>query len=262
MRMDDGCVSSTVAPSLLDAHTAHVYIHNTVELASIILSIIGGFYQHCWHSIIGQRLSIICQCLFQCHAPERKDLVIHGRFQCAMASWLPHRQSDWLRSHNFEVLPMCETTESVDHHGEVRYPLHPYSTHLINKYFPWVHFKCTQKATEYHECDTEIDLCWGWLGLACETTSVKLLAKQDRKGYAMTKDKWKVNVQIVIISKTPSFFFPKFVTGSSIKHETMYRSDSIINAGGKGAGDLLVMWEWDLGLQLIDGTYAPPLKND
>ena len=55
-----GWVGSTIAPSL---HTAHAYIHNTVKLTSIILSITGGFYQQCWHSIIGQRLSIICQCL-------------------------------------------------------------------------------------------------------------------------------------------------------------------------------------------------------
>ena len=41
----------------------YIYIHNPVQLASIILSIIGGFYQHCWHRIIGQRLSVIRQCL-------------------------------------------------------------------------------------------------------------------------------------------------------------------------------------------------------
>ena len=41
----------------------YIYMHNPVQLASIVLTIIGEFYQHCWHSIIGQRLSIICQCL-------------------------------------------------------------------------------------------------------------------------------------------------------------------------------------------------------
>ena len=47
---------------IIRRNTAHAYILNTVKLASIILSIIGEFYQQCWHSIIGQRLSIICQC--------------------------------------------------------------------------------------------------------------------------------------------------------------------------------------------------------
>ena len=37
--------------------------HNMIKLASIVLSIIGRLYQQCLHSIIGQRLSIICQCL-------------------------------------------------------------------------------------------------------------------------------------------------------------------------------------------------------
>ena len=36
-------------------------MHGTVKLASIIMSIIGMVYQHCWYSII--RLSVICQCL-------------------------------------------------------------------------------------------------------------------------------------------------------------------------------------------------------
>ena len=44
-------------PSDIATHTAHAYIHNTLKLASIILSIIREFYQQCWHSIIGQRVS-------------------------------------------------------------------------------------------------------------------------------------------------------------------------------------------------------------
>ena len=40
-----------------------MYMHKTVKLSSIILNIIGGFYQQCWHSILEQRLSIFCQCL-------------------------------------------------------------------------------------------------------------------------------------------------------------------------------------------------------
>ena len=39
-----------------------MHIHNTVKLASIISSMIGAFYQQCWHSII---MSIIHQCLLQ-----------------------------------------------------------------------------------------------------------------------------------------------------------------------------------------------------
>ena len=50
---------------------SYIYIiHNPVQLASIILSIIGGFYQHCWHSIIGQRLSIIRQCVSEISVPS------------------------------------------------------------------------------------------------------------------------------------------------------------------------------------------------
>ena len=47
---------------------------------------------------------------------ERKGLVTFGRFPCAM-SQLPHRQSDWLRSHNSELISMCETTESEERGG-------------------------------------------------------------------------------------------------------------------------------------------------
>ena len=38
-------------------------IYIVQHYTSIILSIIGGFYQKCWHCIIGQRVSIIRQCL-------------------------------------------------------------------------------------------------------------------------------------------------------------------------------------------------------
>ena len=41
-------------------HILYIHIHNTVQLASIIL---GQFYQQSWHSIIGLRLNIVCQCL-------------------------------------------------------------------------------------------------------------------------------------------------------------------------------------------------------
>ena len=33
-----------------------------------------------------------------------------GRFPCA-TSWLPRRQSDWLWSHDFELISMCETAD-------------------------------------------------------------------------------------------------------------------------------------------------------
>ena len=44
-----------------------------------------------------------------------------GRFPCA-TSRLARRQSDWLRSHNFELISTCETAESEERSGEVRYP--------------------------------------------------------------------------------------------------------------------------------------------
>ena len=55
--------NSTVSINIghIAVHTVHVYtVHNTVKVASIALRIIRGFYQQCWHNIIGQRLSIIC----------------------------------------------------------------------------------------------------------------------------------------------------------------------------------------------------------
>ena len=51
----------------------------------------------------------------------RKDLVTLGRFLCAMSRLL-HRSSNWLRSFGFELISTCETAESEDLHGEVRYP--------------------------------------------------------------------------------------------------------------------------------------------
>ena len=41
--------------------------------------------------------------LFQCHALGKKGLVTLSRFPCAM-SWLPHRQSDWLRPQRVKLL--------------------------------------------------------------------------------------------------------------------------------------------------------------
>ena len=49
-------------------------------------------------------------------------MVTLGRFLCAMLR-LPCRQSDWLWSHDFELISMCETAGIEDCHGEDCYPL-------------------------------------------------------------------------------------------------------------------------------------------
>ena len=46
-----------------------------------------------------------------------KGLVMLDRFLCA-TSQLARVQSDWLRSHAFELILMCETAESEDRSGE------------------------------------------------------------------------------------------------------------------------------------------------
>ena len=50
--------------------------------SSIITSIIGGFYQHCQHSIIGRWLSIIHQCLYVVH-------VCLGNTSSRSRTWFP-----------------------------------------------------------------------------------------------------------------------------------------------------------------------------
>ena len=87
----------------------YTYIYNPVQLASIILSIIGRSYQHCWHSIIGQRLSIIRQCLvWQLHVSNMAlDLlnIVHLNNSCippfsllSPSSFLPPPSSSSLLS--------------------------------------------------------------------------------------------------------------------------------------------------------------------
>ena len=46
----------------------------------------------------------------QYHAWGRKGLVTFGRFPCAKSRLL-HRQSDWLQSHNSDLISTCETVE-------------------------------------------------------------------------------------------------------------------------------------------------------
>ena len=52
-----------------------------------------------------------------------------GRYSYAM-SQLPHIRSDWLQSHNSELM-MCETAESEERGGYVRYLVSAQSTYLM-----------------------------------------------------------------------------------------------------------------------------------
>ena len=72
-----------------------MYCTKPVQLASIILSIIGGFYQHCWHNIIGQKLSIIRQCLEETHTYLKVVVIQEQSGEVCESPQLRTQVSDW-----------------------------------------------------------------------------------------------------------------------------------------------------------------------
>ena len=71
----------------------HTYIHNTVKLAGIILSIIGGFSQQC---ITGQRGSIIHQCLINSQSNSEGYVSDNSRSQSSAALGRPEDGDSYL----------------------------------------------------------------------------------------------------------------------------------------------------------------------
>ena len=81
--------------------------------------------------------------LFQCHALGKKGLVTLSRFPCAM-SWLPHRQSDWLRPQHVKLLNRKTVlAKSVTFITLIALQniIHP------RDFLPLIHSTCTQKPT-------------------------------------------------------------------------------------------------------------------
>ena len=123
----------------------YTYIYNPVQLASIILSIIGRFYQHCWHSIIGQRLSIIRQCLvWQLHVSNMAlDLlnIVHLNNSCIppfsllpSSSFLPPPSSSSLSSLFFPFSPfpfLPPHSHSLPFPFSLPLPISPPLSHLL-----------------------------------------------------------------------------------------------------------------------------------
>ena len=87
------------------------------------------------------------------------------------------RQSDWVQSHGFELILLCETAKLEDCHGKVTHT----STYSINGFIKL--FLMTARVYAFHEtyqvspdpsfpvCDTESDPHWDWLSRACETAA-------------------------------------------------------------------------------------------
>ena len=110
------------------------------------------------------------QCGLLSVSHKRKGLVTHGRFLCA-TSQLPRRQSDWLWSHNSELISTWEIAE-VDRRvwWLSSFPtLAAHSTYSINGFINLVTFCVNAFYVHMEICDNESDPCWGWLGLAYET---------------------------------------------------------------------------------------------